>query len=54
MASDPTKIYPLPNFHFEVDWGGTRIGFTSVTGLEAVTEVIEYREGQSKIYNPTK
>jgi phage tail-like protein len=54
MATDPTKEYPLPKFHFEVDWGGTRIGFTEVDGLEAETEVIEYREGINKLYNPTK
>jgi phage tail-like protein len=54
MASDPTKNYPLPKFHFEVDWGGTRIGFTEVSGLEAETEVIEYREGTNKLFHKTK
>ncbi len=54
MPTDPTKVYPLPKFHFEVDWGGTRIGFTEVSGLEAETEVIEYREGSNKTYNKTK
>jgi len=52
--ADPTKQYPLPKFHFEVDWGGTRIGFTEVSGLEFETEVIEYREGSSVKYNKTK
>jgi phage tail-like protein len=37
--------YPQPKFHFQVDWGGARIGFTEVTGLDLETEVIEYREG---------
>ncbi len=37
--------YPLPKFHFEVDWGGARIGFTEVSGLDVETEVIEYRDG---------
>jgi phage tail-like protein len=54
MADDPTKNYPLPKFHFEVDWGGTRIGFTLICGLEAETEVIEYREGSNKTYTKTK
>jgi phage tail-like protein len=54
MATDPTKNYPLPKFHFEVDWGGTRIGFTEVSGLEAETEVIEYREGSNKLYHKNK
>jgi phage tail-like protein len=52
--SDPTKNYPLPNFHFEVNWGGTRIGFSKITGLEVATSVIEYREGSYLIYNTTK
>jgi phage tail-like protein len=43
--------YPLPQFHFEVQWGGTRIGFTEVTGLEVSTEKIEYRDGASKEYH---
>ena len=46
--------YPLPKFHFEVDWGGFRIGFTEVSGLAVETEVIEYREGNSPIYAKTK
>ncbi|SRR5258708_38593939 len=51
MANDPTKTYPLPKFHFEVDWGGTRIGFTEVSGLDFETEVIQYREGNYKLSN---
>ena len=46
--------YPLPKFHFQVEWGGTKIGFTEVSGLDVETEVIEYREGSSKEYNKTK
>lgn len=47
--------YPLPKFHFQVEWGeGFRIGFTEVSGLDFETEVIEYRSGESKKYNKTK
>jgi phage tail-like protein len=46
--------YPLPKFHFEVSWGGTRMGFTEVTGLDFETEVIEYREGNNPTYNKHK
>lgn len=42
--------YPLPKSHFQVEWGGTKIGFTEVTGLEVTTEKIEYRDGASKEY----
>jgi phage tail-like protein len=40
--------YPLPKFHFAVEWGGARLGFTEVTGLDIQIEPIEYREGNSK------
>ena len=46
--------YPLPKFHFQVDWGGTLIGFTEVSGLDVETEVIEYRNGASPEYHKTK
>ncbi len=46
--------YPLPKFHFRVEWGGTRIGFTEVTGLDQQVEAIEYREGSSLEYSKIK
>lgn len=46
--------YPMPKFHFQVQWGGTKIGFTEVTGLEVTTEKIEYRDGASKEYHKTR
>jgi len=42
--------FPLPNFHFRVDWGGTNIGFQEVTGLKKELEVLEYRQGASPEY----
>ena len=46
--------YPLPKFHFSVDWKGTKIGFTEVSGLDVETEVIEYRQGASPEYSKIK
>lgn len=46
--------YPLPKFHFQVEWGGTRIGFSEVSGLDVESEVIEYRDGASPEYVKTK
>jgi phage tail-like protein len=46
--------YPVPKFHFQVEWGGAKIGFTEVTGLEVSTEVIEYRDGASPEYHKIK
>ena len=44
-------VYPLPKFHFQVEWGGTKIGFQEVTGLDFEVEKIEYREGSSPEYS---
>ena len=46
--------YPVSKFHFQVEWGGSKIGFTEVTGLEVSTEVIEYRDGASREYHKIK
>lgn len=46
--------YPLPKFHFRVEWGGERLGFTEVTGLDMQVEPIEYRDGNSPEYSKIK
>ena len=46
--------YPLPKFHFRVEWGGSKIGFTEVTGLNIENEMIEYRDGSSPEYHKVK
>ncbi|RIK37052.1 MAG: phage tail protein [Chloroflexi bacterium] len=43
--------YPIPKFHFEASWGGSKIAFTEITGLDVETEMIEYRDGASREYN---
>lgn len=46
--------YPLPKFHFQVEWAGSRLGFTEVSGLDVETEAIEYREGNLPQYHKLK
>jgi len=46
--------YPVTAFHFQVEWGGTRIGFTEVSGLTVELQSIDYREGSSPEYQVTK
>ncbi len=46
--------YPLAKFHFQVNWGGTQIGFQEVSGLDLETELIEYRQGASKNFSKIK
>jgi phage tail-like protein len=47
-------LYPLPQFYFQVNWGGTRIGFSEVSGLTVETKAIEYRDGAMKEFNKIK
>ena len=46
--------YPLPKFHFQVEWAGQSLAFTEVSGLDVETEVIEYRDGLSPEYHKRK
>ncbi len=49
--------YPLPSFHFQVEWGGskgTEVGFAEAAGLTIENQVIEYRDGVSKEYSSVK
>lgn len=46
--------YPIPVFHFLVDWGGKKGEFTEVSGLSAEVGVIEYRHGLSPQYSTIK
>ena len=54
-SASSTNVWPTPRFHFDVRWGdGTVMHFQEVTGLDAETQVIEYRHGNSKVYSPIK
>jgi len=46
--------YPLPVFHFTVQWGGIRIGFSEVSGLTQENQAIEYRDGSFPEYSSIK
>ena len=43
--------YPLPKFHFVVEWNGTTLGFPEVTGLD-ITPAVEHRAIKKKIKMP--
>src|SRR5262245_39579921 len=49
----PTQ-YPLPTFHFTVQWGGERLGFSEVSGLTQENQAIEYRDGSFPEYSSVK
>ena len=46
--------YPFVKFHFNVDWGGTNIGFAEVSGLKVTSEVVEYADGANPEYTNLK
>lgn len=46
--------YPVSVFHYQVEWGGSRIGFTEVSGLTVELQSIDYREGSAPEYQVTK
>ncbi|MDZ7695061.1 MAG: phage tail protein [Balneolaceae bacterium] len=46
--------YPLPVFHFTVDWGGESVSFSEVSGLNIESQVIEYRDGASPEFSSRK
>lgn len=48
------EAYPLVTYSFEVNWGGTNVGFTEVSGLDFETEMVEYRDGFSKEFSKIK
>lgn len=59
MANDGStegNIWPMPKFRFQVDWGTIKqnIAFQEVSGLEAETQVIEYRASNSKTFSTIK
>ena len=58
MADDGSAqgaaTWPLVKFSFRVKIGDTEILFQEVTGLNAETQVIEYRAGNSKQFSTVK
>ena len=48
------NTYPLVKFAFEVDWGGTKVGFQEVSGLNVEAGLIEYRDGASPDFSKKK
>ena len=58
MAEDGStqhaSVWPMPKFHFQVKWGDQEMSFQEVTGLDAQSEEIKYRSGDSPIFSPVK
>jgi len=39
----------INRYHFIVDWGGTRVGFAEVSGLDIEIEAVSVRDGSSPV-----
>jgi len=39
----------INRYHFIVDWGGTRVGFSEVSGLDIEIEAVSVRDGSSPV-----
>ena len=46
--------YPIPVFHFRVEWKGKNVGFSEASGLTQEVQLIEYRDGNSPDYSTIK
>lgn len=55
-GSSENNIWPMPKFRFSVDWGTIKqnIAFQEVSGLEAETQIIEYRASNSAVFSTVK
>ena len=47
-------VYPIPVFHFKVEWKGKNVGFSEASGLTQEVQLIEYRDGNSPDYSTIK
>lgn len=56
MAGDTqNNIWPLPKFHFSVDWGSQQnLAFHEVSGLDMESQALEYRHSNSPVFAPIK
>jgi len=45
---------PLNLYHFQVQWGGTRISFQEISGLDIEIETVSFREGSSPVDSERK
>ena len=51
---DSGPVWPLPKFHFRVEWDDTEMAFQEVAGLDVESDVLEYRAGDSPGFSTMK
>jgi len=53
-SAQSTSIWPMAKFYFSVKWDSTEIAFQEVSGLDAETQIVEYRHGNSNVFSTVK
>lgn len=53
-AEQSTNIWPIPKFHFKVEWGTNVLSFQEVSGLNVQSKEIKYRSGDSNVFSVVK
>jgi phage tail-like protein len=53
-SAQANSIWPLPKFYFRVIMDGQEMSFQEVSGLNAETQVIEYRDSNSPTFSTIK
>lgn len=56
MADDSSaqSMWPIPEFHFRVEWGSQVMSFQEVSGLDIAQQPMEYRAGDDVQFSTTK
>ena len=53
-AEQSKNVWPMPKFHFKVMWNDVQMSFQEVSGLDAQSEEIKYRSGDSSVFSVVK
>jgi phage tail-like protein len=53
-SAQSTSVWPLPKFHFQVEWDAEKVSFQEVSGLDIEAQPIEYRHGDSPQFSTIK
>lgn len=53
-STQSANVWPMPKFHFQVKWDSEVMSFQEVSGLDAESQPIEYRAGDSKTFSVVK
>jgi phage tail-like protein len=49
-SAQSTTVWPIPKFYFQVKWDSQVMSFQEVSGLDVEAQPIEYRHGDSPVF----